>query len=356
MSSAARIQSLDVLRGLTVIGMIVVNAAAGLQRYPVPSSLLHAHWTGLTIADVVFPAFIFVMGVSIAVSMPAQTGISRAAALRIAGRSLRLIALGLLLTNLYWLADYDTNHFRVPGVLQRIGLVFLCAAPLHLLCTTRQLFWFAALALIGYSLVCFLPVPGETTDLHVAGANVVGWVDRAVFGTHIYVQGPRGYDPEGLLSTIPAIAQALLGVVAGRRLLGGSARALLVAGVVSIVVGAAFTWLIPLSKDLWSASFVLVTSGVTIMLLGVFRRAIDLRGRQWPGIAVCTAFGINAIAAYVLHYLLAGMLGWQSMDALYAAANPLGPTLALFLPIAVFLGLIAWLMLALQRRRWVVKI
>lgn len=357
MSSAARLESVDVLRGLTVIGMIVVNAAAGLQRYRVPAPFLHAHWIGLTLADLVFPAFIFVMGVSIALSMPASAGLNKDAALRIAARSLRLIALGLLLTNLYWLIDYDTYHFRVPGVLQRIGLVFLFAAPLHLLCTTRQLFWTALLLLIGYSLACLLPFPGGVTDLHVAGANIAGWIDRAVLGTHIYVQGPLGYDPEGLLSTVPAIAQALLGIVAGRQLLNGSTRTLATAGAVSIVAGAALAWIIPISKDLWSASFVLVTSGLTVMLLGVLRHGVDLRGWRLPGAIVCAAFGINAIAAYVLHYLLSGMLGWKSMDALYAAAaNVLGPTLALFFPIGVFVALIAWLMLALQRRRWVVKI
>ncbi len=359
MTSAARLESLDVLRGLTVIGMIVVNAAAGLQRYPVPAPLLHSHWIGLTLADVVFPAFIFIVGVSVALSMPASNGLDSGTARKIAIRSLRLIVVGILLTNIYWLADYDTHQFRWLGVLQRIGLVFAVVAPLQLLLSTRQIVWAAIAALLGYSLLCIVALPdGTPANLSVPGANLAGWLDRQVLGTHIYVQGPLGYDPEGLLSTIPAIAQALLGVVAGRALSSsGAARQLIVSGAVLIITGLSLAIVIPVSKDLWSMSFVLLTSGITAALLGALHEWIDKRGHRPPGTKVCVAFGVNAIAAYVLHYLLSAMLSWTYMDALYmSAAHALGPTLALLLPIGLFLGLIAWMMLALQSRRWVVKI
>lgn len=359
MQPRGRIESLDILRGLTVIGMIVVNSAAGLQRYPVPSALLHAHWIGVTLADIVFPAFIFIVGVSVALSMPAARGLDASAARRICVRSLRLIVIGVLLTNIYWLADYDAYHFRWLGVLQRIGLVFAVVAPLHLLLSTRQIVWTAIAALLGYSLLCVMPLPdGTPVNLYLPGANLAGWLDRQILGTHIYVQGVLGYDPEGLLSTIPAIAQALLGVVAGRALSSPAAvRQLIMSGAVLIVVGLSVSLVIPLSKDLWSMSFVLLTSGITAGLLGALHEWIDKRGHRPPGTSVCVAFGVNAIAAYVLHYVAAGVLSWKSFDALYVAGTGfLGAQGALILPIGLFLGLIAWVMLALEKRAWIVKI
>jgi predicted acyltransferase len=358
MTTSPRVASLDILRGLTVIGMIVVNAAAGLQRFPIPDALLHSHWIGLTLADLVFPAFIFIVGVSIAVSMP-TAALDRTTASRTTMRSLRLILLGLLLTNIYWLADYDANTFRWGGVLQRIGVVYLVVAPLHLVTSTRGLAVIAAFLLLAYSALCFLPVPdGTQVDLHVAGANFVAWFDRVVLGTHLYVRGPLGYDPEGLLSTLPAIAQGCLGVIAGRWLAQpGSTRLLVIGAVTSMITGGLMALVIPVSKDLWSASFVLLTTGLTLATFALLYWMVDVRGRALPLSGVATAFGINAIAAYVLHYVTAGVLDWKAMDALYAiAARIVGTRAGFVLPIAVFLAAIAWAMLALRRRGWIIKL
>ena len=358
MPATARIVSLDFLRGLTVIGMIVVNAAAGLQRFPIPAPFLHAHWIGLTLADLVFPAFIFILGVSIAVSLPSGI-LDRATAGRIVGRAARLIALGLLLTNLYWLADYEANVFRWGGVLQRIGLVFLIVAPLHLLFSTRALMIVVVGVLIGYSALCFLPVPdGTGVDLRIAGANFVAWVDRAVLGMHTYVRGPLGYDPEGLLSTLPAIAQGCLGVIAGRQLAAaGSMRRFPMAGAGLALLGLLLAWVIPVSKDLWSASFVLVTSGLTLALLGLLHEWLDVRGARLPLTQLGVAFGVNAIAAYVLHYVTASVLNWKTMDAAYHLGSAVvGSQAAFIVPIAIFLAGIAWAMRSLQRRGWVIRI
>lgn len=354
MPTAKRVASLDILRGLTVIGMIVVNAAAGLQRFPIPTPLLHSHWIGLTLADLVFPAFIFMVGVSIAVSMR-EVVLDASTTRRVVIRSLRLILLGLLLTNLYWLADYETHIFRWGGVLQRIGLVYLVVAPLQLLLSTRALGVLASVLLLGYSALCLLRVPdGTPVDLHIAGANFIAWVDRAVFGIHTYVRGPLGYDPEGLLSTLPAISQACLGVMAGREL---HAKRFVTGGVLLAIAGGVLAFVIPVSKDLWSASFVLVTTGVTLVALGVLHEIVDVRGRTLPLVSVATAFGINAIAAYILHYVMAGVLGWKSMDVLYAAgARIVGTNAAFLFPLGLFLAAIAWAMVVLRRRGWVVRI
>lgn len=338
--------------------MIVVNAAAGLQRFPVPPALLHSHWVGLTLADLVFPAFIFMVGVSIAVSIP-ELGIDRARARRILLRSSRLIVVGLLLTNLYWLADYDTYSFRWCGVLQRIGWVFLFVAPMHLLLSTRALAMAATLVLLTYCGLCILPLPdGTPVDLFVPGTNMIAWVDRAVLAPFIYVHGPLGYDPEGLLSTLPAIAQGCLGVIAGRRLArGGSSPHLVGAGCVLAAAGGLLAFLVPVSKDLWSASFVLVTSGLTSIALGALHESVDVRGWRLPFAGAASAFGSNAMAAYVLHYVAAGVLGWKSLDAIHAVfAGMVGARAAFAAPIALFLMGIAWAMLALQRRGWVIRL
>lgn len=358
MVAAERLASLDILRGLTVVGMIAVNSSYGLQRFPVPAAMQHAHWIGLTPADLVFPMFIFLVGVSIAVSMPGSARCDTAMAQRIALRAVRLILLGIFLTNIYWMADYDANTFRWAGVLQRIGIVFLLAAPLHLVASTRSLTVIAALTLLVYWGVCLLPVPGGTAvDLSVPGANFIGWVDRAVFGSHIYVQGPLGYDPEGLLSTLPAVAQALLGVIAGRFLRTAAVSRFVWAGIAMIGLGLLWSMAFPISKDLWSSTFVLVTSGIALLLLAALHAIVDLRGRRVPAQNVWTAFGINAIAAYVLYYILSGWLGWQILDHLHGfAAMWVGAQWALIVPIGLFLSLIAWAMLGLKRRGWLIKI
>ncbi|HEY6640729.1 acyltransferase family protein [Povalibacter sp.] len=358
MPASYRVASLDILRGLTVIGMIVVNAAAGLQRFPIPASLLHSHWIGLTFADLVFPAFIFMVGVSVALSMPTGA-LDRATMQRMAVRSLRLILLGLFLTNIYWLADPEANTFRWGGVLQRIGIVFLVIAPSQLVLSTRALVTVAVALLVGYSALCHLPVPdGTPVDLHVAGANFIAWVDRVVLGTHIYVRGPLGYDPEGLLSTLPAIAQGCLGIIAGRQIsASGTPLRFAIGGVLLLVAGGFAALVIPVSKDLWSASFVLVTSGITLAVLGALHEFIDVRRWRLPLTPLAAAFGVNAIAAYVLHYVTAGVLNWKIMDVLYtAAAGIIGSQTAFILPIIVFVGSIGWAMRALQRRGWIIKL
>ena len=244
-------------------------------------------------------------------------------------------------------------------MLQRIGLVYLVVAPLHLTMSTRALAVLAAVLLFGYSALCFLPVPdGTPVDLQVAGANFVAWFDRVVLGTHLYVRGPLGYDPEGLLSTLPAIAQGCLGVIAGRRLAKSSpTRPLMIGAVLGMIAGGLMALVIPVSKDLWSASFVLLTSGLTLVLLAVLHAMVDVRDRTFPLAGVATAFGINAMAAYVLHYLTASVLNWKVMDALYAvAARIVGTQAGFVLPIGVFLVAIAWAMLALRRRGWIIRL
>ena len=214
-----RLLSLDVMRGAVVMGMIVVNSAAYLKQVDglgVFPALLHAEWAGFTLADFVFPSFVFVVGVSVSISLR-NAAMTRATLGRIVVRSARLFLAGLIVSNLEWATDWDQNGFRVMGVLQRIGLCY-----------------FASGILFSHSFSALACDPGVRhpasllADHALADARwarersfpsseriFVSWTDRAIFGSFNFVNGPLGFDPEGLLGTLPAIAQCLLGVATG---------------------------------------------------------------------------------------------------------------------------------------------
>jgi predicted acyltransferase len=363
----ARLASLDVLRGLTIVGMIVVNTASYLHYvsgYAVFAGLEHAEWRGFTAADAVFPAFVFMTGASIPLAMAGgpiergMGGLDGSALRRLLVRSGRLFLLGLILSNLYWMATPESVLFRPMGVLQRLALAFLAAAVLHKTLGPRARMVLAVAILALYWPLTLLPFPDGTTDLLKPGANFVGWFDRAVLGVHTYVKGPLGYDPEGLLSTLPAIAQALLGVAAGEWLRARrGALGLAIAGLALIVGGLAWGLVFPISKELWTSSFVLLSTGVALVLLAGLHQALDIKGWKPPGTGFLTDFGINAIFAYALHMLASIMLTAHILKIPYAWATPwVGDKTAALIPVAVFVGLI-WMVLAYMRERgWVVKV
>ncbi len=364
-----RLVSLDLLRGLTVIGMIVVNSAAYLESlggYPAYPVLLHSAWAGYTAADAVFPAFIVMVGVSIAVSLaPAKARGSAKIPLigQISLRSLRLIAFGLLISNLYWLADFDHNPWRAFGVLQRIGLTFFFTALIYLYTGWRTRLGVAAALLLAYWPVTLLPCPdGVPTDLNVVGANFVSWTERAFLGVHAYRTGSHGYDPEGLLGVLPSIAQALIGVAAGEWLLAkGRVRAtsigLALAGAVLIAAGLAWGLVFPPVKALWTSSYVLLSAGPTLLVLAGLYAAFDLKGWKLPGQGFVLAFGVNAIFAYVLHELASIVLAAEAARTLFtASATVLPAQAASLIPVAAFVVLV-WLPVGyLYRRGWIVKV
>ena len=359
---APRLASLDVLRGLTIVGMIVVNTAAYLHAvsgYAQFASLEHADWHGFTIADAVFPAFVFMTGVSIPLALGGKGGRLDGPTLRrLLVRAGRLFLLGLILSNLYWMATPESVLFRPMGVLQRLALAFLAAGVLYKTLGPRARLVLAAAILLLYWPLTLAPFPDGATDLLTPGANFVGWVDRAVLGAHVYVPGPLGYDPEGLLSTLPAIAQALLGVAAGEWLLARrGSLGLLIAGAVAIVAGLAWGLVFPISKALWTSSFVLLSTGIALVPLAGLHQALDVKDWKLPGTRFLTDFGINAIFAYSLHMLASIMLTAHMLKIPYAWATPfVGDKTAALIPVAIFVGLI-WTVLAYMRRRgWVVKV
>jgi len=357
-----RLASLDVLRGLTIVGMIVVNTASYLHYvsgYAQFAGLEHAAWRGFTVADAVFPAFVFMTGVSIPLAMgQGASGLDGPALRRLLVRAGRLFLLGLILSNLYWMATPESMLFRPMGVLQRLALAFLAAGVLYKTLGPRARLILAVAILLLYWPLTLLPFPDGATDLLKPGANFVGWFDRLVLGVHTYVPGPLGYDPEGLLSTLPTIAQALLGVAAGEWLLARrGSRGLLVAGGAMIVGGLAWGLVFPISKELWTSSFVLLSTGIALVLLAGLHQALDVKGWTPPGTGFLTDFGINAVFAYSLHMLASIMLTAHMLKIPYVWAAPLvGDKTAALIPVAIFVGLI-WMVLAyMRRKRWVVKV
>ncbi|WP_454882875.1 acyltransferase family protein [Sphingomonas oryzagri] len=350
-----RLHSIDLLRGLTVLGMIIVNATAGVAHRdgPVFPLLLHADWAGFTIADSVFPAFILIMGVSVALSAKS----SRMAP--ILGRTLRLVLLGLLLSNIFWLYDMGAYQPRLPGVLQRIGIVYAATALIYPRIGWQGRALLAAGVLLLYWPLCLLPSPdGLPTNLWIPGHNFASWVDRAVLGPLRFVRTPDGYDPEGLLSTFPTLAEALIGTLVGDWFRRGkeardAARGLALTGAASLVVGIAWSWLFPIAKNLWSSSFVLVSAGITLLLLALFHLLFD--GRRYPELrgGLLGSFGRNAIAAYTLHELAAFILTADALQWPFRhLASATGTSIAALIPVAIFVAIVWWPIAAMDRRGW----
>ena len=354
-AAAPRFASVDALRGLTVAAMLLVNNPGDWGHVYAP--LLHAEWHGCTPTDLIFPFFLFVVGVSIALGIVprAEAGADpRALHRAIASRGARIIAMGLLLHLFAWWA-YDMAHYRPWGVLQRIGLCFIVAAPLAIHLKARMQWACIAALLLGY---WALLSPGGYAPFH----NVADRIDTALLAPYLYVFDPEtglGRDPEGLVSTLPAIATVLLGVRAGDWLRRGDVRRLLLASAAMLAAGWLWSFAMPINKALWTSSYVLWTGGWAALALLVLHLLIDRRG--WPPIG--RAFGVNAIAAYAgsaaMVYLLAG-LGWWSAIYQHAFADWMTPLFGPYVPslafaiafVALWWGIVWWM----DRRGWHLKI
>jgi predicted acyltransferase len=321
MTQKPRLISLDVLRGMTVAVMILVNNAGdGAVSY---AQLRHSVWNGCTLTDVVFPLFLFMVGASIALAFSArlERGAAKAA---IAGQMLRraatIFALGLVLNALpLFQLGFHLGELRYYGVLQRIALCYALAGAVYLFGGVAACGVGAVAALVGYwFLMTHVAVPGfgmpgasiEVLDRY---GNLAAWLDRSMVPqAHLYRHSV--YDPEGLLSTLPALANTLLGVLAGVWLRGAwparkRAVALLVCGALAMAGGLIWAQTFALNKRLWTSSFALFTAGIAMVLLGVLFWLIDGRGgRRGFWLKPWVVFGTNALTAYVLSEVLAVVL------------------------------------------------
>src|SRR5215207_7259104 len=354
---SSRLVSLDVFRGLTIAAMVLVNNPGTWSSIYWP--LQHAEWHGWTPTDLVFPFFLFIVGVSITLAFARrveQGGVKRDLYLKVFKRTAIIFGLGLFLNGFPY---FQLSTIRIPGVLQRIAICYLIASLIFLTTKVRAQLLIALALLIGYWIVMTrIAAPGFAAgDLSKEG-SIASFIDRVILGPHIWRQG-RVYDPEGILSTIPAVATTLIGVLTGNWLRSERTRtdkvvAMFVAGAVCVALGWAWNSFFPINKPLWTSSYVLFTAGLGLQFLAFCYWLIDIKGyRRWA--RPFEVFGLNAIALYVVAGLIASMLGeikvggtplgaWIYNNLFASWASPVNASLAFAISfVLVCLGLM-WIL------------
>jgi predicted acyltransferase len=305
-----RLMSLDIFRGLTILLMIIVNSADAASF----AQLQHSEWNGWTLTDLVFPFFLFITGVSLTFSFASRLERDESRLhllLHILRRSAIIFAIGLLINAFPY---YHLSTWRVAGVLQRIALCYLVASVLYLWTGVRTRWIVITALLVGYWLLMrFVPVPGfgvPNVDIPLLDPdrNIVAWLDRKVMLGHLY---EKTRDPEGILSTFPAIANSLFGVAVGewvRSLRGDSAkllRRLCAIGIACFVAGELWGFTFPINKKLWTSSYVLVTVGLAMIAFAACYWLMDVKKLHGRWTIVPLVFGTNCIFAYALSEFVA---------------------------------------------------
>jgi len=297
---------------MTIVLMILVNTPGTWSAVYPP--FLHAPWHGYTPTDLVFPFFLFIVGTSIVFAYknrPINSGTYK----KITIRALKLIGLGLFLGAFMLSFPFikDFADIRFPGVLQRIGVVFFFASILFINLNWKTLIGLAVVLLVGYwLLMTSIPVEGVTSTLERAPNNLANWLDVKVFGTHNY---KADYDPEGLLSTIPSIASALLGIFTGLILTSKQAKkatVLMGLGGALLIIGHLWDLVFPINKALWTSSFVLVTAGWANLILALIYYLTDVKGIKFG--SIFRYAGANAIILYFLSSFISKILGMIKVD------------------------------------------
>ncbi|HMQ02853.1 MAG TPA: DUF5009 domain-containing protein [Pyrinomonadaceae bacterium] len=444
-----RLISLDVFRGMTIAGMVLVNNPGTWSAIYGP--LKHADWHGITPTDYIFPFFLFIVGVAIPIALSKRIaeGISRSVYLKIIFRSAQIFAIGLLMsiipfftfadtgipliikvllvlsfsaslffyltdrkaiaaavagvsalvvigfwmggTNIAW---YNVSTMRIPGVLQRIAVCYLIVSFIYLHTTWKQQSFIAvALLLLYWLLMTVVPVPGcEVWTIDDKACNLAAFLDRVILTVdHIWRAG-KVFDPEGILSTMPAIATTLSGVLTGTWLLrkdGGesindensqevstrtgasaveTALGLFFAGTVLLAIGWSWSLMFPLNKSLWTSSYVVYTSGLALLTLAFCYYVIDIKGyKRWAKPFVI--FGVNALALFVFSGIMARLLGmirfagpegkeitlqqWIFNNIYLTLFSPVNASLAYAISFILFWLFLMWL---LYRRRIFIKL
>ncbi|WP_061223916.1 acyltransferase family protein [Leptospira weilii] len=319
-----RILSLDLFRGMTVIGMILVNNP-GSWSY-IYSPLKHAKWNGCTPTDLVFPFFLFAVGVSIPISLYSKNGIYRSGIwFGICIRSVNLILLGLLLN---FFGEWSFAELRIPGVLQRIGFVYWVVASLYLIFSGKKVLIFLILVLLVHTwILTHIAPPGEAMVSLEQGRDIGAWIDRVIIGEKHLWKFSKTWDPEGLLSGVASIATSLFGVLCGfilfLRECGGRSRVLSIFGLGFLFTFVGLLWdqSLPMNKSLWTGSYAAYTAGLAFFCIGFFeylnwlvfskeRNGLNLKIFFQP----LLVFGKNAILVFVGSGILARTLNlWTIM-------------------------------------------
>lgn len=321
-----RLVSLDVFRGITIAGMILVNNPGSWEHIYWP--LEHAQWHGWTPTDLVFPFFLFIVGVAITLAFASRVESGRSTRdlyLKVIRRTLIIFAIGLFLNGFPY---FNLAELRIPGVLQRIAICYFFASIIFLNTKVRtQVAITIALLVVYWLLVKLVPAPGFAAGDLTKEGSLPSFVDRVVFGKHVWAQA-KVYDPEGLLSTFPALATTLMGVLTGHWLRTSKSAyekvaGLFVVGALCTAVGWAWNAFFPINKALWTSSYVLFTGGLALQFLAVCYWVIDIKGyRKWA--KPFEVFGVNALALYIGAGLMAELLGVIKLTGADGTKVPLG--------------------------------
>jgi len=376
---SGRLDSLDAFRGFTIAAMVLVNNPGDWSN--LYSQLAHAPWHGWTFTDTIFPFFLFIGGVSMALSLGrlAAAGADKPRLLlKLAKRAMLIFLIGFLLNLIPY---FNFEKVRIPGVLQRIALCTLLAAPIVVYCGWRMQLAIIAVLLTVYSaLMLFYPVPGIGAGVLEPGKDFGAWIDRMVLDGHMWVQS-KTWDPEGLFSTLPALCSQLFGVLAGRFLLSKLNRTeqtvwMLLAGLLFVWLGVIFdSILMPINKSLWTPSYCLLMTGWALLIFSAFFWLLDVNSYRALREAAARwthpfkIYGMNALFIFAFSGLVAKMLGFIKLDqpdggtlslgrSLYAPIRdlPIGAVNSSVLYALLFnacMFAIAWCM---WRRKWFVKV
>ena len=360
----ARLQSLDVFRGGVIASMILVNNNGSNEAF---SPLKHAVWHGWTFTDLVFPFFLWIVGVAITFSFAkrVERGDDRGKLLsHVVKRAAIIFGIGLFLNGFPF---FDLTTIRIPGVLQRIAICYLIAATIFLFTKTRaRVVWCIGLLAVYWILMKLVPVPGCGAGSFETACNFAKWIDGMTLWGHMYSQ-TKTWDPEGVISTIPAVTNVLFGIFAGQILRTRKAPAeqsswLLFAGATLTFTGLMLSTWMPINKSLWTSPYAVFTSGLAFLVFGCCHWLVDvLHWRRFTKPFV--VYGMNALMMFILSGLFARLLSlikidgtslrtllWRNVFAPLACA-PVSSLLFSLAHVALFWG-IAWWM---YRRNWIVR-
>jgi predicted acyltransferase len=379
-ATSKRLVSLDAFRGATIAGMILVNNPGTWSAvYP---QLRHAEWHGWTFTDFIFPFFLWIVGVAMTYSFAKrkESGAPKGKLiLHVARRALVIFGLGLFLAgfpfNLFGEPAFSLSTIRIPGVLQRIAVCYFLASLIYLYSSTRgQVVWIVAL-LAGYWLLMKLvPVPGYGPGILDPMGNLCWWVDSNLLAGHTWRGAPvPGFDPEGIVSTIPAVATTLFGILTGTWLRTERSKEektawMFVAGNLLLLLGAILDMWMPINKPIWTSSYSIFMAGWALVCLAMFYWLIDVKGHaKWA--APFVIYGMNAIAVYVLAGLLAktmGIIRWAGPDGnpvslkgylfdglFFPIASPVNASLLFAIAFVLVTFLVAWIM---WKKKWFLKV
>jgi predicted acyltransferase len=353
-----RLVALDAMRGATIALMIVVNNGGGPESY---APLKHSSWNGWTITDVVFPTFLWMVGVAITLSLGKRlaAGVSRShLAAQIFRRAAILYVFGLAI---YAFPEFHLATFRILGVLQRIAICYFIASLIYLYTGIRgQIVWLVSLLAVYWLAMTLIPVPGFGAGRLDLEGNLSHYVDRLVLGRHNYAG--NDWDPEGIVSTLPSIATALFGIMAGRlirlkRALSERVTWLFLIGNILIGIGLVCDIWLPINKKLWTSSFAIFMAGLDSVLLAGFLWIVDHLGYQ-RFVKPFAIIGMNAITLYLTSEFGAEILDMTSLHEKFytmfaSIASPMNASLLYAVSFMLLNCLIGYVM---YRRGWFLRI